>query len=192
MPRPSISVVNWLKRLSSASRRRQSILLRPIPADVPDPAERDALAPVVDELGLGPASPAQSRPQIVEDILADRNAIGVNFIVHGGRHHPRLLIRSLRGSRHAPARQLVRPGPRRGVSTQGSPIHCPAEVQPWQALRRIFCTARSIDNDSPDRISSRQPISSKARASAHDPCPGLCPPRRDSGGVAAVRQRSVD
>ena len=192
MPRPSISVVNWLKRLSSASRRRQSYCSAQYPqTSLIQPSGTPWLQSSTSSAS-GQRVPAQSRPQIVEDILADRNAIGVNLIVHGGRHHPRLLIRSLRGSRHAPARQLVRPGPRRGVSTQGSPIHCPAEVQPWQALRRIFCTARSIDNDSPDRISSQQPISSKARASAHDPCPGLCPPRRDSGGVAAIRQRSVD
>ena len=127
------------------------IVLRPIAADVPDPAERDALAPVVDEFGLGPARSPQPQSQVVENIIADRDAIGLDCIVHGRRQNPRLSIRSKRGSGHAPARQLVRLSPRRGASKQGSPIHCLAEVQPWksslgspalevqpwQALRRI-------------------------------------------------------
>ena len=56
MSSPSISVVNWLEAIEQRLAAAPIISLRPIAADVPDPAERDALAPVVDQFGLGPAS----------------------------------------------------------------------------------------------------------------------------------------
>ena len=127
------------------------IVLRPIAADVPDPAERDALAPVVDEFGLGPARSPQPQSQVVENIIADRDAIGLDCIVHGRRQNPRLSIRSKRGSGRAPARQLVRLSPRpalqsrvaRSIAWRKSSL----EVQPWKSslgkrfgafLRRTF------------------------------------------------------
>ncbi|MGY2807899.1 hypothetical protein ACVIHF_004629 [Bradyrhizobium sp. USDA 4506] len=48
--------------------------LGPIMADVLDPLQRRALAPVVDQLGFRPAGPAQPTTQILEGIVADGDA----------------------------------------------------------------------------------------------------------------------
>src|SRR5882724_8611219 len=58
------------------------IFLGPIAADLLDPFERHALAPVADQLGLGPAGVAQSRPEVVEDIVADGDAIRLDCGCH--------------------------------------------------------------------------------------------------------------
>ena len=58
------------------------ILFRPIAADVLDPFQRRALAPVLDQFGFRPARVAQPRFEIVEHVVADRNAIGFDFSAH--------------------------------------------------------------------------------------------------------------
>ena len=60
------------------------VLFRPIAADVLDPFQRRALAPVLDQFGFRPARVAQPRLEIVEHIVADRNAIGFDFSAHEG------------------------------------------------------------------------------------------------------------
>ena len=63
--------------------RAPVIFLGPIAADILDPLQRRALAPVVDQFGLRPARVAQPRLEIVEHVVADRNAIGFYFCIHG-------------------------------------------------------------------------------------------------------------
>src|SRR5204862_7955041 len=60
------------------------ILFGPITADVLDPFQRRALAPVLDQFGFRPARVAQARSEIIEDVVADRNAIGFDFSAHEG------------------------------------------------------------------------------------------------------------
>src|SRR5262249_54128244 len=48
--------------------------LCPIAADVLDPAQRGALAPVLDELGLRPAGPLQPELEVGEHLVADIDA----------------------------------------------------------------------------------------------------------------------
>ncbi|KRR21587.1 hypothetical protein CQ13_30800 [Bradyrhizobium retamae] len=52
------------------------VLFSPVTADVLDPFQRRALAPVVDQFGLRPAGVAQPRFDVIEDVVADRDAIG--------------------------------------------------------------------------------------------------------------------
>jgi len=82
MPSPSISVVNCAKRLSRASRWRNHT---PPPSNGrrPGSMQRRALAPVGDEFGLRPSRPAQSRFEIVEQIVADGDAKGSDGSAHG-------------------------------------------------------------------------------------------------------------
>ena len=58
------------------------VLFRPVAADVPDPFQRRALAPVIDQFSFRPACVAQPRFEVVEDAVADRNAIGFDFSAH--------------------------------------------------------------------------------------------------------------
>ena len=66
------------------------VLLGPVAADVLDPLQRRALAPVVDQFGFGPARVAQPRLQVVEHVVADGNAEWLHGIVHARhtRHDP--------------------------------------------------------------------------------------------------------
>ena len=54
------------------------IVLSPVLADLFDPRQRHALAPVVDELCLRPAGPLQSRLKIREHVITDRNPKGLD------------------------------------------------------------------------------------------------------------------
>ena len=54
------------------------IVLSPVLADLFDPLQRRALAPVVDQLCLRPASPLQSRLKIREHVITDRNPKGLD------------------------------------------------------------------------------------------------------------------
>ena len=58
------------------------IVLGPIAADLLDPLQRHALAPVADRLGLQPAGVPQPGSEIIEHIVADRDAIGLDFRTH--------------------------------------------------------------------------------------------------------------
>ena len=64
--------------------RTPIVLFRPIAADVLDPFQRRALAPVLDQFGFRPARVAQPRFEIVKHVVADRNAIGFDFSAHEG------------------------------------------------------------------------------------------------------------
>src|ERR1700675_1549702 len=59
------------------------VLLSPIAADLLDPLQRSALAPVIDQFSFRPACPAQSRFEIVEHIVADGDAKGMDGGTHG-------------------------------------------------------------------------------------------------------------
>ena len=74
MPSPSISVRNWGSALSRASVARQSYSVGPVRAQLLHVRERDALRPVVDRLGLGPAGAAQPLAQVDELVLGDVDA----------------------------------------------------------------------------------------------------------------------
>ena len=71
------------KAIEARFARAPVVFLGPIAADVLDPFQRRALAPVVDQFGFRPARLAQARLQIVEHIVADRDAIGFDFSAHG-------------------------------------------------------------------------------------------------------------
>ena len=58
------------------------VLPRPVAADVLDPGERRALAPVVDQLGLRPARASQPVLQVGEDVVADGDAKGLDVVHH--------------------------------------------------------------------------------------------------------------
>src|SRR6476646_9111690 len=64
------------------------VLFRPIAADVLDPFQRRALAPVLDQLRFRPARVAQPRFEIVKHVVADRNAIGFDFRAHQATSYP--------------------------------------------------------------------------------------------------------
>src|SRR5437879_1025325 len=59
------------------------ILLSPITADLLDPLQWRALAPVIDQFGFRPAGPAQSRSEIVEHIVTDCDAKRLDCGTHG-------------------------------------------------------------------------------------------------------------
>lgn len=63
--------------------RAPVVLLGPVAADVLDPLQGGALAPVVDQLGFRPARSTQPCLQIIDHVVADRNAIGLDFNAHG-------------------------------------------------------------------------------------------------------------
>jgi hypothetical protein len=58
------------------------VFLSRVAADVLDPFQQRALAPVVDQLGFRPARVAQPRFEIIEDVVADRNSIRFDFSAH--------------------------------------------------------------------------------------------------------------
>ncbi len=59
------------------------VVTGPVPADLLDPLQRHALAPVVDRFGLRPAGPAQSRFQVVQNVVVDGDTKGLCRAAHG-------------------------------------------------------------------------------------------------------------
>jgi len=58
------------------------VVIGPVPANVLDPLQWHALAPVVDQFGLRPAGPAQSRLQVVQNIVANGDTKGLCLGAH--------------------------------------------------------------------------------------------------------------
>src|SRR5260370_20953463 len=87
MQEVNIEPVNLRRVLCEAIEQRFTtapiVLFSPIAADLLDPFQRRALAPVIDQFGFRPACPAQSRSEIVEHIVADRDAKGLDGGAHG-------------------------------------------------------------------------------------------------------------
>src|SRR5262245_65636556 len=66
------------------------VVLEPVAADLLDPLERRALAPIIDQFRLRPASATQSRPQVVEHFVRDGNAEWLDGVGHGSSLLPRM------------------------------------------------------------------------------------------------------
>src|SRR5258708_4135694 len=83
----NVEPVDFSRELRKAIEQRLAaapiIRFSPIAADLLDPFQRRALAPVVDQFGFRPSGPAQSRSEIVEHIVADRDAKRLDVSTHG-------------------------------------------------------------------------------------------------------------
>ena len=126
MPSPSISVVNCAKRLSSASRRRQSYSSAQYRQTSLIHCSGAPWLQSSTSSASGQRRLRNLRLQIVEHIVADRNTKRIDCRVHDGRAPGRLASRQLteKGALiFEVSRWIFRPKARTGHQSQPAPLH---------------------------------------------------------------------
>src|SRR6266850_3618376 len=132
------------------------VLLPPIVADVLDPFQRRALAPVLDQFGFRPARVAQPRFEIVEHVVANRNAIGFNFSAHERPFsNPSRSCRD--GFHRRKSSSHARPISREVVARYGLPF--PTSTNGAHTVGCAFSPPLAIKAESERRSPSARPIS---------------------------------
>src|SRR3954471_2259861 len=83
--------------------RAPVVAISPIGADLLDPCQRRALAPIIDQLRLRPARAGEARLEVDEDIVADGDAARLD----GGHRLPPHFFLSFRGVRSTSPEPLI-------------------------------------------------------------------------------------